>query len=559
MKKNLLFILAVCICQLLLAQSPRKVLVEHFTQASCGPCASTNPIIHPILERNKSRLVLLTHQTSWPGVDPMNADNPGEVATRVAYYGVTGVPDTKMGGQDGGQSPTQLITDANIANSAAIESNYEISVDPGLASNYNELNPKITVKLTGPIEGNPILRVVVLEKVITWPSPPGSNGEKVFYHVVKKFLPNTGGTPISDLSNVGDSKTYTFNFKFNKLYNFRNLEVAAYIQNESTKEVAQAESKEVDYIKSPGLDIAIKYAKATSNTLKNTVCGTGTIPTITYINTGNANVTAIKFRSSVNGGPLSEYTWTGNIAFLEEKTINLSNVEIPKMLANGNTLTIEAFEVNGNADVNPINNTLVIPFDPSPATTLTSRLDVKPLTKGSLVTFTLQDDANKVIIQDGSYPTNELHSYPLNLSKDRCYTLTIDNDHTSLNGSAKLYDANNKLVMNVTLLTRATYVSDFTTYDLVLGTHEPSENIYSFSVTPNPVHDVVRLEWIQDQSGPIQIMFSDLTGKAVQSIQHHSISGSNQMEIPVDQIHSGMYLVSIHHGKNKITKRVIVE
>ncbi len=70
---------------------------------------------------------------------------------------------------------------------------------------------------------------------------------------------------------------------------------------------------------------------------------------------------------------------------------------------------------------------------------------------------------------------------------------------------------------------------------------------------------MVRLEWMQDQSGLVQIMFSDLTGKAIQSIQHHSISGSNQMEIPVDQLHSGMYLVSIKQGKNNITKRVIVE
>ena len=34
----------------LVAQSPKKAVIEHFTQASCPPCAGTNPIIHPIME-----------------------------------------------------------------------------------------------------------------------------------------------------------------------------------------------------------------------------------------------------------------------------------------------------------------------------------------------------------------------------------------------------------------------------------------------------------------------------------------------------------------------------
>ncbi|MBK8450842.1 MAG: hypothetical protein IPL42_12815 [Saprospiraceae bacterium] len=46
MKQNLLFsILFFCLGTMLIGQSQRKVLIEHFTQASCGPCASINPVI----------------------------------------------------------------------------------------------------------------------------------------------------------------------------------------------------------------------------------------------------------------------------------------------------------------------------------------------------------------------------------------------------------------------------------------------------------------------------------------------------------------------------------
>src|SRR3954466_13330791 len=79
-------------------QSQRLVLAEEFTQASCPPCASQNPAFNALLTSNASKITLIKYQTSWPGVDPMNAQNPGEVAARVTLYGVSGVPDSPMDG-----------------------------------------------------------------------------------------------------------------------------------------------------------------------------------------------------------------------------------------------------------------------------------------------------------------------------------------------------------------------------------------------------------------------------------------------------------------------------
>jgi hypothetical protein len=54
----------------------RLVLLEHFTQASCGPCASQNPALNALLDNNTTKVVAIKYQTSWPGTDPMNAANP---------------------------------------------------------------------------------------------------------------------------------------------------------------------------------------------------------------------------------------------------------------------------------------------------------------------------------------------------------------------------------------------------------------------------------------------------------------------------------------------------
>ncbi|MBK6823766.1 MAG: hypothetical protein IPG87_12510 [Saprospiraceae bacterium] len=99
MKTNLLVFACLLITSALTGQSPKKALYEHFTQASCPPCASVNPVLHPILDRNKDKVVQITHQVSWPGYDQMNEDNPSEVANRVSYYGTNAVPSGFLKGK----------------------------------------------------------------------------------------------------------------------------------------------------------------------------------------------------------------------------------------------------------------------------------------------------------------------------------------------------------------------------------------------------------------------------------------------------------------------------
>lgn len=97
MKKNLLWAALIGFAGSAVAQQ-RLVLLEHFTQASCAPCAVQNPALKVILDANPDKIVAIKYQTSWPGVDPMNAANPTDVAARVQYYTVTGVPNSVMDG-----------------------------------------------------------------------------------------------------------------------------------------------------------------------------------------------------------------------------------------------------------------------------------------------------------------------------------------------------------------------------------------------------------------------------------------------------------------------------
>ncbi|HEX5625527.1 MAG TPA: Omp28-related outer membrane protein, partial [Saprospiraceae bacterium] len=479
-------------CGTLMSQSQRKVLVEHFTQASCPPCASINPLLHPILERNKAKVTKITHQVSWPGIDPMNKDNPGEVQNRVNYYGVTGVPDIFLDAYSSG-TPTVTISDATIQNAWLKPSPYEISVVNTVLPDYNSIQIEVTVKLTGSFSGNPYLRVAALEKVINWTTPPGTNGERTFYHVMKKFIPNTTGTSLAELNQTGQSKTYTFVYKFDKLYNFQNLETAAFIQDDATKEIHQSENAEVLFTPTPGSDIAIKQSNATGVYGDSIVCGNSTTPVIKVLNTGNKPVTALDIRYRVNGGPESQYNWTGNLAFLKEVDIKLPAISFAA-LKGQNLASVEVRQVNGEDDVNPVNNLAELTFQSAPTTTINATFEIKPVAQPAMLRFAIYDDLNQIILQDGPFTNNTAKTYFLQLQKDRCYRVVATNNTASLNGTYKVYDDQNVAILTQRVLGIGDVERDFSTYSLVIGTQDESA-FKGLTISPNPVRDELSLQF----------------------------------------------------------------
>ena len=97
MKKITLLALLIA-SQFAMAQTQRFVIIEEFTQASCGPCAQQNPAFNALLSANSTKTFGLKYQTSFPGVDPMNEHNPEQVSDRWDYYPGTGVPYCRLDG-----------------------------------------------------------------------------------------------------------------------------------------------------------------------------------------------------------------------------------------------------------------------------------------------------------------------------------------------------------------------------------------------------------------------------------------------------------------------------
>ena len=163
------------------AQTQRLVLIEEFTNASCGPCAAQNPAFNALLGNNTTKAISIKYQTNWPGVDPMNAQTQTDVAPRVSYYAVSGVPYSPMDGVafTGGSyvgAPANA-TQAKINTAFAVPATHDIVLTHSFSAAHDSVFISMNITCTQTGTGTLMARIGLIEKEIDFTTPPGSNGE----------------------------------------------------------------------------------------------------------------------------------------------------------------------------------------------------------------------------------------------------------------------------------------------------------------------------------------------------------------------------------------------
>ncbi|MFN0215225.1 MAG: Omp28-related outer membrane protein [Saprospiraceae bacterium] len=339
MMKRLSILAFVLLCTVAVsAQHKRRVLLEEFTNASCGPCAAQNPTFNATVSANMQFLTPIKYQTSWPGVDPMNAQTQTDVAPRVTFYNVSGVPHLQQNG-------TADIFPLTGYNAAQIQAAYNtltpvtMNMTHSLNATYDSVKINVSVTSDAAITGTLKLRVAVLEDEIVFATAPGTNGEKEFYQIMRKTLPNSAGTTTGNFT-AGQTKTYSFAWKLANIYNLNQLSVAAFLQNDGTKEVYQSVRSEPIVAPDSGIKITA------DNVL---VCAPGYSPSFTLTNTGNEALTSAVIKYRQGTGAWSFINWTGNLLSGESES-----VQIPSIVINtSGTISLEIKAVSSNLGVHP--------------------------------------------------------------------------------------------------------------------------------------------------------------------------------------------------------------
>ncbi len=317
------------------AQHKRRVLIEEFTNASCPPCASQNPGFNATVDANIQYLTPIKYQTNWPGFDPMNVQTQTDVAPRVSYYGVSGVPN---GRQNGALEvfPLSQMTAATIQAAYNTLTPVTMTLTHSLNATLDSVLINLSVTSDAALTGTLKLRVAVVEDNILFASAPGTNGEKDFFQIMRKMLPNATGTTTGDFT-AGETKNYSFAWKLDYFYDLNQMSVAAFLQNDGTREVYQSVRSEpfAQTIVDDGIVIPSE---------KVTACAPGYSPSFTLTNTGNAALTSANLRYRLGTGAWSDLNWTGNLAPGASEDVQLTSI----VINTSGTSNVEVKVVNSN-------------------------------------------------------------------------------------------------------------------------------------------------------------------------------------------------------------------
>ena len=353
MKRSLLFLYLFILTAALSAQSQRTVLIEEFTQASCPPCEVSTPAFNQITEQNKDKIVQIRYHTSWPGVDPMNADNPVDAQSRVSYYGVTGVPAFFVAGTQTTFAtsvleavPTQQEIDAASAMSAPFLMEMTHEIDDALEN----ITINLTVTNEDTLSFDPAghkLRIAIVEEEVNWPFTPGSTSIVDYEYVMKSFPTSTAGVDL-DVLEASSSVDYTWTVELpTTIYDYNKIAVVAFVQNEATNNVVQAtDSKAIALSGYP--DIAISGVSDLSSAL----CDYVHQPSIDVVNNSDIPVEGYTVSLFVNGAEVSSISVDETLEANETGTVVFDDVD----LSGGTTSMNYEVDANNARDIVTLNN-----------------------------------------------------------------------------------------------------------------------------------------------------------------------------------------------------------
>lgn len=354
----ILFLMILTITTVNVFAEERLILIEHFTGASCSPCAHQNPVLEELLSRNTDKIILLTHQCFIPAYDPMYEDYPEGTDKRRSYYGINSAPTTVLDGNVKGPTSPSNIKQNDLDARFAAPSPFKI--DLTYQKNDEKIDVKMIITADDNIVGHFKARIAVIENEIHFDEPPGSNGEKEFNKVLKQFLPSPEGIDIQD--NWAKDQSYEINesWTFKNIYDFDEIAVVAYVQNDDTKEIMQAAFAEVE----PQHEFDAKLSKLHEFPVE--VCP-GMVgdfaSTAVVTNYGNEPITSFDIECKINDSEGEVINWTGNLDLLDFVVIHFPELELGK-LAENNIISAKISNINGkNEDENINNNEVVEEFN----------------------------------------------------------------------------------------------------------------------------------------------------------------------------------------------------
>ena len=301
----------------------------------------------------------------------------------------------------------------------------------------------------------------------------------------------------------------------------------------------------------------------------NNICSN---PKIKIKNVGTNPITSVVFSYNLNGVSPTTYTWTGNLAFLQDTIVELGTA---LALYNGvvvNQFNVSITNVNGGVgDQNSDNNTYTSTFNN--VKVYPTKFVIFMITNAATSAINsgyneshweLKNDAGNLIAIRTNVSNSTTYRDTVDLL-DGCYTFTMNDDgcdgvswwayqyYTPNPGSGSIRF--NKLSPAIPLKNfngdfGCQITERFIVSSAVTGI-EKTESTSKFMLYPNPATSKINVLFDMTELQTINYVITDITGKEVKAGIFSNI-GSDVYTIEVDNLLSGMYFMTCKFDKGGV-------
>lgn len=219
----------------------RSVLVEHFSNSDCVPCVEADSVLENLLiQLGEVAAISVGYHPPVPSsADPMYNEARADNDARKAYYNIFVAPTIYIDGVypiGGTLNLRQRLQDA-IGNRSVVAPPAMVEIfDFQVAA--TAITGRVRVEARQDFPPDVVLRIAIIEREVVYTTPPGVNGQVRFFDVFRGFHPSPEG--ISIALTAGEHRFINFSVPTNPIWHLDQIQVVAFLQQESTKEVLQA-------------------------------------------------------------------------------------------------------------------------------------------------------------------------------------------------------------------------------------------------------------------------------------------------------------------------------
>lgn len=211
-------------------------LLESFSSINCGSCALASPVLTALIKENIEKYAMLYYHPLPYEDSPLHLFNPKDQLTRKDLYEIFYTPLSVVGSLYHGGSevlePDHMEMELEKYAGFTIEGTWYVK--------EGELHAKASTSCFADFAENNIrLLIAVVEDSVSFDTPPGSNGEKDYFFVMRSFLPDANGTFL-EKQEPGSEASVQFSYTLEGSgINEDHLEVIAFVQDLESLDIHQ--------------------------------------------------------------------------------------------------------------------------------------------------------------------------------------------------------------------------------------------------------------------------------------------------------------------------------